>query len=307
MILVTELMPEVGLALLRTTNHEIHYHPDLWKEREKMLAEAGKAHALVVRNQTQVDTDLLSNAPNLRIIGRLGVGLDNIDLDGAQTRNVRVVFARGANAIAVAEYVMAALLLLSRRLDHAAGHVVEGGWDRLAYGGFELSGKTLGLVGLGEVGLRVARRAGAFGMHVLAIDPARQIGEAVVEESGIALVDLGTVLTESEFISLHAPLIPETHHMMNGASIARMREGAYLINTARGGLVDGNALATAVKQGHLAGAVLDVVDPEPLPMDHPLRKLPTVRVTPHIAGLTIEAQDKIARWVAQGIIEALKG
>lgn len=306
MILVSEFMPAVGIDALQEAGHEVLYRPDLATNRPQLEAAVGQARALIVRNMTRVDAPLLALAPVLRAVGRLGVGLDNIDLRAADTRGVKVIWARGANAIAVAEYVLAALLLHSRNLSAAFTDVASGGWDRTRFGGVELSGKTLGLIGLGEVGLRVAARARAFGMRVLACDPGRSPGEAVVEELGIDLRELSDVFRESDYVSLHAPLTSETRHLINRESLALFRPGAILINTARGGLVEGAALVDAVSNGHLAGAVLDVVDPEPLAPDDPLRHAAGIHVTPHIAGLTSQAQDRIARQVVEGVLAALE-
>jgi phosphoglycerate dehydrogenase-like enzyme len=218
---------------------------------------------------------------------------------------VQLYFARGVNAVGVAEYVMAAMLHLSRNLAKAAQHVAEGGWNRGAFGGFELAGKTLGLIGLGEVGLRVAKRAGAFGMRVVAFDPQRLPWESAVEELGIGLAPLEELLRQSQFLSLHAPLTQETRHLIRAETLAMLPRGAYLINTARGELVHNQDLASALRSGQLGGAVLDVVDPEPLPALHALRGVDNLWITPHIAGLTAEAQEAVSLRVAEGVLAAL--
>jgi phosphoglycerate dehydrogenase-like enzyme len=205
----------------------------------------------------------------------------------------------------VAEYVLAAMLHLARNIAGAARHVAGGGWNRAAFGGFELSGKTLGLVGLGEVGLRVARRARAFGMTVVASDPMRLPWESVVEDLEIRLASTPEVLRSAQFLSLHAPLTPETKELIRAETLATMPRGSYLINTARGELVNQADLVAALRSGHLAGAVLDVVDPEPLPAQHLLRGVENLWITPHVAGLTAEAQEAVGLRVAEGVLNIL--
>ncbi|WP_018467130.1 hydroxyacid dehydrogenase [Calidithermus timidus] len=305
MILVCEFITPSGLERLRHSGVEVHYDPDLWKDRGALKARLAEASALIVRNQTRVDAELLSAGPKLRVVGRLGVGLDNINRADLEARGVKLYFARGINAVGVAEYVMAAMLHLSRKLAAAAQHVAEGGWNRSAFGGFELSGKTLGLIGLGEVGLRVAKRAGAFGMRVVAADPQRLPWESAVEELGITLTSVEEVLRQAQFLSLHAPLTQETRHLIRAETLATMPKGAYLINTARGELVNNEDLAAALRSGRLAGAVLDVVDEEPLPKRHVLRAVDNLWITPHVAGLTAEAQEAVGLRVAEGVLAAL--
>jgi phosphoglycerate dehydrogenase-like enzyme len=301
MILVAEELDPKGLDLLRRSGHPFRYLPELWREPEKLLAELASATALIVRNRVRVDRVLLEAAPGLRVVGRLGVGLDNMDRQALEARGIALVYAPGANALGVAEYVLAALFHLARDLPRAAR-----GGDRLALGGFELSGKTLGLVGLGEVGLRVAYRARALGMRVVGHDPLRRPWEAALEPGGVELLPLEEVLAEAHFLSLHAPLTPETRGLLGREALFRMRPGAYLINTARGELVDHEALYEALRGGHLAGAVLDVTHPEPLPEDHPLRGLGGCLITPHVAGLTREAQARVGERVVRGVLEVLR-
>ncbi|ADD29212.1 hydroxyacid dehydrogenase [Meiothermus ruber] len=305
MIVVCEFITPSGLQRLQQSGLEVHYDPHLWKDREALKARLAGASALIVRNQTQVNAELLAAAPRLRVVGRLGVGLDNINQPDLKAAGVQLYFARGINANGVAEYVMAAMLHLARNIAGAAAHVAEGGWNRTAFGGFELSGKTLGLVGLGEVGLRVARRARAFGMRVVASDPMRLPWESAVEDLGIELVSTPEVLRRAQFLSLHAPLTPETRELIRAETLAAMPRGSFLINTARGELVQQADLVAALRSGHLAGAVLDVVDPEPLPPEHPLRGVENLWITPHVAGLTAEAQEAVGLRVAEGVLNIL--
>jgi len=305
MIVVCEFITPSGLEGLKQSGLEVHYDPNLWKDRAALKARLAEATALVVRNQTQVNADLLAAAPKLKVVGRLGVGLDNIVQPDLKARGVQLYFARGINAVAVAEYVLAAMLHLARNIAGAAAHVAGGGWNRSAFGGFELANKTLGLVGLGEVGLRVAKRARAFGMKVVASDPMRLPWESAVEDLEIELVATPEVLRRAQFLSLHAPLTPETKELIRAETIATMPRGSYLINTARGELVNQADLVAALRSGHLAGAVLDVVDPEPLPEQHPLRGVDNLWITPHVAGLTAEAQEAVGLRVAEGVLSIL--
>ena len=305
MIIICEFITPSGLERLRSSGLEVLYDPNLWKDREALKARLVDGTALIVRNQTQVNAELLGAAPKLKVVGRLGVGLDNINQPDLKARGVQLYFARGINANGVAEYVMAAMLHLARDISGAAKHVADGGWNRNAFGGFELMGKTLGLVGLGEVGLRVARRARAFGMHVVASDPVRLEWESAVEDLEIRLAPTDEVLRSAQFLSLHAPLTPETKHLIRAETIATMPKGAYLINTARGELVHNGDLVAALKSGQLAGAVLDVTDPEPLPEGHVLRLVDKLWITPHVAGLTAEAQEAVGIRVAEGVLKLL--
>lgn len=301
MILVAEELDPRGLELLEGGGYPFCYEPNLWRDPEALRQALAGATALIVRNRIRVDGALLEAAPRLRVVGRLGTGLDNVDQEALGARGVALVHAPGANAPGVAEYVLAALFHLARGLPRAAQ-----GEDRLALGGFELAGKTLGLVGLGEVGLRVAHRAKTLGMRVVGYDPLRRPWEAALEVAGVEFLPLEEVLAEAQFLSLHAPLTPETRGLVGREVLARMRPGAYLINTARGELVDHHALYEALRSGHLAGAVLDVTDPEPLPPDHPLREIENCLLTPHIAGLTRESQARVGERVVRGILEVLR-
>ncbi|MBF6593710.1 MAG: hydroxyacid dehydrogenase [Thermaceae bacterium] len=305
MIIVCEFITPSGLERLQASGQTVLYDPHLWKDRQALKAKLADATALIVRNQTQVNAELLAAAPKLRVVGRLGVGLDNINQPDLKAKGVQLYFARGINAGGVAEYVMAAMLHLARNISGAAKHVADGGWNRSAFGGFELMGKTLGLVGLGEVGLRVARRARAFGLRVVASDPMRLEWESAVEDLEIRLVPTTEVLQLAQFLSLHAPLTPQTKHLIRAETIATMPKGAYLINTARGELVQNEDLVAALQSGQLAGAVLDVTDPEPLPQGQVLRGVDKLWITPHIAGLTAEAQEAVGLRVAEGVLKAL--
>ena len=305
-IVVTELMWPAGLGLLRTSGPTL-YDDRLFRLRPRLLSHLEDCQALVVRNQTQVDQELLAAAPALKVVGRLGVGLDNLDLVTLGQRAIVVVSAGNANATSVAEYALAAMLVLARRLISADASTRAGAWDRAGHTGTELHGKTLGLIGLGDVGARVARRASALGMRLLAFDPALTPTHLAAAEFGVQLLPLEDVLRQSDFISLHVPLTQATRHLMNRASLALVRPTAYLINTSRGGVVDEAALAAALRDRRLAGAALDVREIEPPGADDPLAGLENVLLTPHVAGLTQEAQDRTCTAVAQDVLRVLDG
>ncbi|CAB3391426.1 (S)-sulfolactate dehydrogenase [Kyrpidia spormannii] len=304
-IVVSEWMEEVGLRRLAEYG-QVMYDPDLWRSRY-LWNEVREAEALIVRNQIQVTDELLGAGERLRVIGRLGVGLDNIDLEAAGRRGVQVVVARNANAISVAEYVFSAMLHWIRPLLEASEDVKTGHWNRRRFTTGELYGKTLGLVGLGEIGTRLAIRAKCFGMQVTAYDPYVAPFDMPPADLGVSMCpSLEDLLASADFVSLHLPLTRETYHMINYDAFARMKPTAVLINTARGGVVDEEALVTALRQGLLGGAVLDVLEHEP-PDGSPLFHEERVILTPHIAGLTEESQDRVSRLVAEEVIRVLRG
>lgn len=307
MIVVTELLAPPGPALLEASGRRVIADEQLWKDTPRLLSFLQDAEALIVRNQTQVTAQLLEAAPHLRVVGRLGVGLDNIDLVAARTRGVTVTAARNANAIAVAEYVLAAMLHVTRNLTAADASVRAGEWDRVHFGGSELWGRTLGLIGVGEIGRRVALRAQAFGMHVIGYDPLVGPYDFAPTEQSITLLPLDDVLTRADVVSLHVPLIAATRHLINAKRLARMQPHATLINTARGGIVDEAALLNALNSGQLHRAVLDVREIEPPPADDPLRSCDAVLLTPHIAGLTAQAQERTSQLVIADVLRVLAG
>lgn len=305
LVVVSEFMAQEGLELLRSSA-EVRYQPEIYARPPQLRAACADAHGLVVRNCTRVDTALLASAPHLRVVGRLGSGLDNLDGDQLRAAGIEVVSAAGTNAVATAEFTLTAALLLARRWrPEWLGSGAD--WSRRASGeGIELCGRTIGLVGLGRVGLAVARRARALGLAVLAAAPGHSPEDVAVRDAGAELVGLPELLRRSDVISLHASLGPGTHHLIGRRELALARPGAVLINTARGGLLDEVALAVALREGWLAGAALDVRDPEPPPQPDPLDGLPGLIRTPHIAGLSREAQLQTALQVATGVLRVLR-
>jgi D-3-phosphoglycerate dehydrogenase len=261
--------------------------------------------AIIIRSSVRVDADLLEAASQLRVIGRAGMGLDNVDIDAASLRGVIVMNTPGANTVATTEHAVAMLLALCRHVPQADVSVRSGKWTRGQFTGVQLYRKTLGILGLGRIGAQVARRTQAFGMSVIAFDP--YISDDVARELNVTLVDLDELWSRSDFITLHTALTPETRGMINVTAIARMKPGVRLVNCARGGLVDDVALVDALRSGHIAGAALDVFADEPLPSDSPLRDLPNVVLTPHIAASTVEAQRDVGTQIVDQVLAALRG
>jgi len=304
-ILITEFMDGPAVAALAAA-HETHYDPDLVLRRDELLARLADADALIVRNRTRVDEPLLAAASRLSVVGRLGVGLDNIDVDACQRRAVEVIPATGANALAVAEYVVAASMLLLRGAFGATAQVADGAWPRTALSdGRETHGRTLGLVGFGGIGRLVGRLGRALGMTVIAFDPALAPHAAAWRDEGVHPFPLDDVLARSDVVSLHVPLLPDTRRLIDGRRIAAMKPGAVLINTARGGVVDEAALATALRDGRLGGAALDVFEQEPLPAGSPLAGCPNLVLTPHVAGVTRESNARVSTLIAQKVLAHL--
>lgn len=270
---------------------------------ERLPQELERAHALIVRSDTQVTQREIIGAPHLLVVGRAGTGVDNIDVSAATRRGIAVLTAPGANTVSASEHAIALLFALVRRIPWAATSMTEGHWDRKRFAGTELSGKKLGLVGLGRVGLRVAATARALGMKVAAHDP--YLPEERTRDLGITLLSLEELLESSDVVSLHVPLTENTTQLINRERLALMKPGAMLINTARGGLIDDEALVEALERGALAGAALDVFEPEPLPRDSLLRRSERILLTPHLAASTSEAQDRVAVEICSYVRDAL--
>lgn len=306
-VLISEFMDAPAVDALRQ-RFDVCYAPELVERRDALLRAAGQADALIVRNRSQVDATLLAAAPRLRAVGRLGVGLDNIDLPGCAARGIQVVPATGANARAVAEYVIGTLLALLRGAYAASAEVAGGQWPRAALSqGLEAHGRTLGVVGFGGIGQLTARLAAGLGMRVVACDAALPADHPAWAEAGATRLELDDLLAQADAVTLHVPLTAGTRRLLDAARIARMRAGAVLINTSRGGIVDEAALAAALRGGHLGGAALDVFEQEPLPAGGPLAGAPRLILTPHIAGLTREANTRVSDMVAAGVTIALTG
>ncbi|MGY8526212.1 hydroxyacid dehydrogenase [Paracidovorax citrulli] len=305
-ICISEFMDEQAVATL-SPGFDLRYEPSWVDQREALLSALSEASALIVRNRTRVDAALLERAPQLRVVGRLGVGLDNIDVAACQARGIRVIPATGANARSVAEYVVTTVSMLLRGAYASHTEMAAGQWPRARLSeGRETLGKTLGLIGFGDIGRFTAALARAFGMRVIAHDPMLADVDPVWQSAGVQPRALDALLAEADAVSLHVPLVPATRHLIDAQRLRQMKRGAVLVNSARGGVVDEAALAAALREGRLAGAALDVFDQEPLPAGSPLAGVPNLVLTPHIGGVTREANERVSMLIAQQVRLALE-
>lgn len=306
MIVISEFMDEAAVAGLRT-EFEVRHDSKLVDDPHRLRAALESAEALIVRNRTQVDAELIACAPRLRVVGRLGVGLDNIDTAACAARAIEVIAATGANAVSVAEYVLTTAMLLLRGTYASSSEVAAGGWPRVKLSqGREICGKTLGLVGFGSIGRVTAQRAQGLGMRVIACDALLAADDAAWRVHDVARKSLDQALAESDVVSLHVPLDDRTRGLINAARIAQMKRGAILINTARGGIVDEAALARALRAGSLAGAALDVFETEPLAANSVLADVPNLLLTPHVAGVTQESNVRVSALIAERVAASLR-
>lgn len=301
-VLVTDKIEAAGLGALNDDDRfeVIHEHDST---TESFMTALATAHALIVRSATKVTTELMEAAPALKVVGRAGVGVDNIDIPAATERGVAVMNAPAGNTISAAELTMALLLAVVRRVPAADQSTRAGEWARGRFTGSELRGKALGLVGGGRIGSEVAKRARAFGMRVLLFDPFLPADRA--REMGAEPLDLDELVAKADVISLHIPLTDETRGLFGLERLRSMKKGGVIVNVARGGVIDEPALAQVLAEGHLAGAALDVYAKEPLGEDSPLRGAPNLVMTPHLGASTGEAQERVAEEIAQGVASAL--
>lgn len=288
-----------------TRRLDVRHEPDAWHDRDRLVELAASSAALVVRNRTQVDAALLDAAPDLRVIARAGVGLDNIDVAAADERGVVVVAALGANAASVAEHTLALALAVARHVVTHDDEVRRGVWERRA--GTELAGRTWGLLSFGATARATARLAHALGMQVVAHDPFVDESDPAVAESGVELSSLIQVVAAADVLSVHLPATPETRGLVDADVLAHAKPGAILVNCGRGEVLDEEALADALESGLLAGAGLDVRQQEPPVADHRLHGFDNVVLTPHVAGITVEAQDRILRSLAEDLMALAAG
>ena len=301
-VLVTEEIADSGLQELRDAGHEVDIRLGL-SPSDLIQAVAG-VHALIIRSATKVDGPTLEAAKDLIVVGRAGIGLDNVDVARATELGVMVVNAPVSNILSAAEQTMALLLAQARNIPQAHSALKAGKWERSKWEGVELHGKTLGVVGLGKIGALVAQRASAFGMRLIAFDPF--ISEERARHMGVELVDLDTLLEQSDFITIHLPKTKETTNLLDAAALAKTKPGVRIINVARGGIVNESDLADAIRDGHVQGAALDVFEKEPT-TESPLFELPSVVVVPHLGASTFEAQDKAGITIAEQVQLALAG
>ena len=301
-VLVTEKIADPGLDRLRDAGHEVDIQLDLTPEQ--LLEAIVGAHALIIRSATKVTAEVLAAGTDLVVVGRAGIGLDNVDTAAATERGVMVVNAPQSNTLSAAEHTMALLLASARNVPQAHAALVQGRWERSKWEGVELSDKTLGIIGLGRIGKLVAQRAMAFGMRLVAYDPF--VSEDRARQINVTLVSLDELVEQSDFITLHLAKTPETIGLIGKDMLAKAKPSLRLVNVARGGIVDEAALAEAVSSGQIAGAALDVFDAEPT-TESPLFGLDGVVVTPHLGASTVEAQDKAGDTIAEMVMLALAG
>lgn len=302
-VLATDGVAPEGLAVLQNApDVEVDIRPKL--SPEELLAVIPDYDALIVRSATKVTAAVLERAAKLKIIGRAGVGVDNIDVRAATARGIIVANAPGGNTIAAAEHTMGMMLALARNIPEANARLKAGVWDKKSFVGVELRHKVLGVIGIGRIGSEGAKRALAMEMEVIAYDP--YIPAERVEELGVRMVSLDALLRQADFITIHIPLSKENYHLLNKEAFEKMKPGVRIINCARGGIVDEAALYAALKEGKVAGAALDVFEQEPV-TDSPLFSLPNVVVTPHLGASTVEAQLGVAKVIAEEILVALRG
>ncbi len=304
-ILITEFMDAPAVAQLQQA-HEVRYDPQMVDQPEAMLHAAAEVDALIVRNRTQVRGALLQALARCKVVGRLGVGLDNIDVAACEARGMQVIPATGANALSVAEYVIGTAMLLLRGAYQSQAAMVQGQWPRNALSsGREIHGKTLGLIGYGSIGQLTARLAQGLGMRVQAHDALMAVDHPAFSSTGVQAVGLDTLLASSDVISLHVPLLPSTQHLLNAARLAQVKSGAIVINSARGGVVDEAAVVAALRRGHLGGAALDVFEQEPLKSGALFADCPNLILTPHIAGVSLESNERVSELIARKVLEVL--
>jgi (S)-sulfolactate dehydrogenase len=306
-IVISENMDAPAVALL-ARDFDVDYRPSLVEDAAALARALAQAEGWIVRNRTQVRGAALEGAGRLRVVGRLGVGLDNIDLEACAARGIEVIAATGANAESVAEYVLGMAMVLLRGAAYLSTPAVAAGrWPRqMLSQGREISGKTLGLVGFGSIGRVTAHKAVALGMRVIAFDPAIAADSPAWTEQGVAPCGLDELLAQADIVSLHLPFLDSTRRLIDETRIARMKPGAILVNSARGGILDEAALARALHQGRLAGAALDVFEEEPLPGGSVLADAPNLILTPHIAGVTIESNERVSSLIAERVAAFLR-
>ncbi len=302
-VLVSDPISQTGVdALAEGGLLDVTFSPGL--PHEELLKIIPEFSALVVRSQTKVGADVIAAAKNLKAIGRAGVGVDNVDVDAATQRGIVVMNTPGGNTVSTAEHAFSLLVSVARKIPQADASVKSGKWDRKSFQGVELNGKTLAILGMGRIGAEVAKRALAFGMRVLAYDP--YLSAARAKTLQVELVEnLEDALPQSDFVTMHMPLTDETRHMLDAKRLALLKKGARIVNCARGGLIDEQALAESLASGHVAGAAIDVFEQEPPDAANPLRNAPNIVFTPHLGASTAEAQESVGIEIAHAIRAAL--
>ena len=301
-VLISDSLPPIAKQIFENTGKiECHFEPKITPEELK--ERIAQYHGLVVRSRTKVRADILEAATGLKVIGRAGTGVDNIDVEEATRRGIVVMNTPGGNTITTAEPAIALMFALARNIPQADASLKRGEWERKKFEGVELTDKTLGVIGAGNIGSVVANRALGLKMNVIVYDP--YISEEMADRMGVRLVTLDELFAKSDFITIHVPLTQDTRNLINRDSIAKMKRGVRIINCARGGIVNEQDLYEAIKEGHVAGAALDVFEKEPPPKDLPLLGLEGVVVTPHLGASTKEAQAKVAKAIAEQMVDYL--
>ncbi|MBV9106213.1 MAG: phosphoglycerate dehydrogenase [Verrucomicrobia bacterium] len=302
-VLIADSISPKGIESLESGG-ELLVDLKLGLKEKDLVAIAAEYSAIVVRSQTKITADVIQAAKRLKVVGRAGVGVDNVDVDAATRRGVIVMNTPGGNTVSTAEHAFSLLVSIARNIPQAHASVKAGKWDRKSFEGVELHGKTIGIFGMGRIGTEVARRVIAFGMRAIAYDP--YLSPSRARSLQVELFDdLDQVLAQSDFVTMHMPLTAETEHLINSERIAKMRRGARIVNCARGGLIDEKALFAALQSGQIAAAALDVYETEPPPAEFPLRTLPNVVFTPHLGASTAEAQESVGIEIAEAIRSVL--
>ena len=304
-VIITEFMDESEVSRL-SSHHEVLYNPDLHSNINSLLDSITDTQALIIRNKTLVNRELIDASKDLRVIGRLGVGLDNIDTTYCREKGISIVIADGANTDSVAEYAVTGLLVLFRGIMDSTSRIINGEWPRGDFIGTEVKGKTLGIVGLGSIGRAVAQKVKLLGMRVVGTDVNIEKDDPVWGEFNVQYREFSDLVRISDAITMHVPLNNDTKGLFDDYALQNMRKGAILINTSRGGIVDEDALVKYLKNGHLGGAMLDVFESEPLTESRPFAGLPNLILTPHIAGVTVESNRRVSCMIVDQVMEHLK-
>tara|TARA_Y100001949_G_C15979714_1_gene327821 strand:+ start:1275 stop:2198 length:924 start_codon:yes stop_codon:yes gene_type:complete len=304
-VIITEFMDESEVSRL-SSHHEVLYNPDLHSNINSLLDSITDTQALIIRNKTLVNRELIDASKDLRVIGRLGVGLDNIDTTYCREKGISIVIADGANTDSVAEYVVTGLLVLFRGIMDSTSRIINGEWPRGDFIGTEVKGKTLGIVGLGSIGRAVAQKVKLLGMRVVGTDVNIEKDDPVWGEFNVQYREFSDLVRISDAVTMHVPLNNDTKGLFDDYALQNMRKGAILINTSRGGIVDEDALVKYLKNGHLGGAMLDVFESEPLTESRPFAGLPNLILTPHIAGVTVESNRRVSCMIVDQVMEHLK-
>ncbi|WP_018886273.1 phosphoglycerate dehydrogenase [Paenibacillus massiliensis] len=302
-VLVSDPISDLGIQQLMDAS-DVTVDKNTGLSEDELVAIIGNYDALLVRSQTRVTERIMAAGTNLKVIGRAGVGVDNIDLDAATQRGIIVINAPDGNTITTCEHAFAMMMALARHIPQAYAKTVNGTWDRKSFLGVELRNKTLGVLGMGRIGSEVAKRAKAFGMNILGYDPF--LTEERAEKLGVKLASVDEIVKHADFMTVHTPLTPETRHMISRPQFEVMKKGMRIINCARGGVVDEMALVEAIDEGIVAGAAFDVFESEPPAPDHPFLGHPNIIVTPHLGASTVEAQENVAIDVSEQVLHILR-